>query len=206
MPIATRDGAGGGRTPAREAILDAARSLFAAHGLRGTTVRAIARRSGLSNTLLYYYFPRKDDLLDALLVPPDVLAPPAPQKWTGNSSTAATDYIIETFYRWADDDDFIRMVIVECYAGNQRVIGMLMAEIDVFIGNVATMLGQACSPSDAYDRARAISYGMIGMLWQGVMHNGPKCRLQMHSDSARDQLHNIIRLALPLPDVSIGVA
>src|SRR5688572_20306038 len=104
MPIATRDGAGGGRTPAREAILDAARSLFASHGLRGTTVRAIARRSGLSNTLLYYYFPKKDDLLDALLVPPDVLAPPATKTWTGQSLSTATEYITETFYRWANKD------------------------------------------------------------------------------------------------------
>lgn len=48
-------------------ILDAALEAFAAHGLRGARVEAIAAAAGLSKTNLLYYFPSKDALYEAVL-------------------------------------------------------------------------------------------------------------------------------------------
>src|ERR671925_1009828 len=50
---------GGG---AREAILDAARGHFAAHGFEGATLRAIARDAGVDPALVSYYFGSKSGL------------------------------------------------------------------------------------------------------------------------------------------------
>jgi TetR/AcrR family transcriptional regulator len=47
---------------AREAILSAARSEFAAKGLNGARVNQIADRAGVNKQLLYYYFGSKDHL------------------------------------------------------------------------------------------------------------------------------------------------
>jgi AcrR family transcriptional regulator len=56
--------AGGGE--ARERILDAAEDLFAADGFDATPTSRIAHRAGVAKGLLFYYFPRKMDLLRTL--------------------------------------------------------------------------------------------------------------------------------------------
>ncbi len=52
---------GGERT--REAIVEAARELFAEHGFAETTIRAVATRAGVDPALVHYYFADKDGLL-----------------------------------------------------------------------------------------------------------------------------------------------
>jgi TetR/AcrR family transcriptional regulator len=52
---------------AREAILDAAESRFAAHGFAGTTIKLIAGAVGVNTALLYYYFADKEALYAAVI-------------------------------------------------------------------------------------------------------------------------------------------
>jgi AcrR family transcriptional regulator len=55
---------------AREAILDAARRQFAAQGLEGATMRAIARDAGVDPALVSYYFGSKSGLfVESLRLP-----------------------------------------------------------------------------------------------------------------------------------------
>lgn len=51
----------------REALLDAARAEFAAKGLAGARVLAIAERAGVNKQMISYYFDGKDGLYQALL-------------------------------------------------------------------------------------------------------------------------------------------
>ncbi len=53
---------------ARERILDAAEALFAADGFDATPTSRIAHRAAVAKGLLFYYFPRKMDLLRTLFV------------------------------------------------------------------------------------------------------------------------------------------
>lgn len=55
-------------TDRREAILQAAAELLARAGIAETNLRQIARRAGMSNGTLHYYFPSKDELIDALIL------------------------------------------------------------------------------------------------------------------------------------------
>ena len=57
-----------GSGEARERILDAAEDLFAADGFESTPTDRIARRAAVAKGLLFYYFPRKMDLLRTLFV------------------------------------------------------------------------------------------------------------------------------------------
>ena len=57
-----------GSGDARERILDAAEDLFAADGFDATPTARIARRAAVAKGLLFYYFPRKMDLLRTLFV------------------------------------------------------------------------------------------------------------------------------------------
>jgi AcrR family transcriptional regulator len=51
------------RQALREQILDAAREMFATHGVEATTMRAIARKIDYTPTALYYHFKDKDALI-----------------------------------------------------------------------------------------------------------------------------------------------
>ncbi len=52
----------------RQAILQAARELFAAHGVDGVSVRRIAARAGVNHALVHRYFGAKDEMVAAILV------------------------------------------------------------------------------------------------------------------------------------------
>src|SRR5215207_7309897 len=55
-------------TERRQQILDAATEEFAAHGFLGATIKSIAQRAKLrSQALIYWYFPTKDALFEAVL-------------------------------------------------------------------------------------------------------------------------------------------
>lgn len=51
----------------RERVVEAARELFLAHGLRGTSMEAIARHAGVAKPTLYAHFPDKDAVFLAIL-------------------------------------------------------------------------------------------------------------------------------------------
>ncbi|SEP78724.1 TetR/AcrR family transcriptional regulator [Microlunatus flavus] len=55
----------------RERVRRAAREVFAAHGFRGATMRAIALRAGVDIALLSHYFGNKDGLFAATLELPE---------------------------------------------------------------------------------------------------------------------------------------
>ena len=59
-----------GSPDARQAILGAARELFAEQGFDRTTMRAVGARAGVDPALIYHYFGDKDGLLAAVVEPP----------------------------------------------------------------------------------------------------------------------------------------
>src|SRR5258708_33665161 len=57
-------------TDRRQQIVDAAFEEFAEHGFRGATIKRIAQRARLrSQALIYWYFPAKEALFEAVLGP-----------------------------------------------------------------------------------------------------------------------------------------
>jgi len=59
------------RAPQRRVtIVDSARHLFLRHGFNGATTRAIARRAGVTEAVLYQYFTSKEDLFDETMIRP----------------------------------------------------------------------------------------------------------------------------------------
>jgi len=59
----------------RDAIVDAARDAFAAHGYRGATIRHIAARANVDPALIYHYFDDKQRLFAATIdIPIDASA------------------------------------------------------------------------------------------------------------------------------------
>lgn len=72
MAVAARRGRRPGSPDTRAVILTEARTLFAAQGYAGTSVRAVAAAAGVDAALVHHYFGTKDDLfLAALQLPVD---------------------------------------------------------------------------------------------------------------------------------------
>jgi AcrR family transcriptional regulator len=57
----------GGAAATRQAILEAARELFAAHGVDGVSVRDIAASAGVNHALVHRYFGAKSEMVTAIL-------------------------------------------------------------------------------------------------------------------------------------------
>jgi AcrR family transcriptional regulator len=66
MPRRKEDGTSSSRTR-QASLITAATSLFAARGFRGTTTKEIAKAAGVSEALLFKYFPTKRALYAAIL-------------------------------------------------------------------------------------------------------------------------------------------
>ncbi len=80
MASTSRRGRRPGSPDTRAAILTEARTLFAARGYAGTSVRAVAAAAGVDAALVHHYFGTKDDLFVAALelpVDPRVVLAPA---------------------------------------------------------------------------------------------------------------------------------
>jgi AcrR family transcriptional regulator len=56
-----------GKALTREKILDCSLSLVDERGLSGFSIRALGDKLGVKGMAVYYYFPRKDDIVDALV-------------------------------------------------------------------------------------------------------------------------------------------
>ncbi|MEU8701589.1 TetR family transcriptional regulator [Streptomyces sp. NPDC048680] len=64
-----------GQNATRQAVLDAARTRFAADGFHATTIRKIAADAGVDAALVMQYFRSKDELFAAVMsISPDALA------------------------------------------------------------------------------------------------------------------------------------
>jgi AcrR family transcriptional regulator len=84
----------------RESILKAARQVFAEHGFRGTTTRALAEAAGVSEALLFQHFPSKEALYAAMLatITQERDVSPFRELMALEPSTAALVRIVHAFY------------------------------------------------------------------------------------------------------------
>src|SRR5919199_4934959 len=77
-----------GATTTREAILEAARHLFATRGYDGTTIRGIAAGAGVDPALVHHFFGAKDELFLTVLQMPETVLSQVPALLAGDLGSA----------------------------------------------------------------------------------------------------------------------
>jgi AcrR family transcriptional regulator len=101
----------------REAILDAAASLYARRGFAGASVADLASECGTSKSLIYHYFPAKDDILYGVMT----------------SHLEALVEAAETASRTGDAETSLRaltLAFMRLYAGAKDRHKVLLNELD----------------------------------------------------------------------------
>jgi AcrR family transcriptional regulator len=97
-----RTGRRPGKPGTREAVLDAARRLFAARGYDGATVRDLARAAGVDPALVHHYFGTKQQLFLAVVGTPVDPADFVPRV-TGGGLAQVPERLVRTFLSVWDD-------------------------------------------------------------------------------------------------------
>lgn len=108
----------------RQRILDAAESVFAAKGLEGTRMAAIAGLAGCNQALLYHYFAGKDELFTAVLEQTYANIRAAEQKLdlTDLPPTAAMQKLVEFSFDYVrDNPSFIKLINDENMHGAEHL-------------------------------------------------------------------------------------
>jgi AcrR family transcriptional regulator len=150
-------GHGGPRSAGtRRAILEAARSAFAAHGYDQTTIRSVAATAGVDPSMVMRYFGSKAGLFTAAstthLQPPDLSAVPA-----GQRGEALVRHIVERWDDAASRDEL--MLLMRTAVTSDAVAEQLQTVLrQMIIGPVA-----ALGASDADERGGFIATQLLGL-------------------------------------------
>jgi AcrR family transcriptional regulator len=163
---ATAPGHGGPRSAAtRRAILDAARSAFAARGYEQTTIRAVAAVAGIDASMVMRYYGSKAGLFAAAatadLQVPDLRAVPA-ERW----GEVLVRYLVE---RWEDtsrDDELI--LLLRTAVTSEAVAAQLQAVLTRLLTDpIAALYGArgdgATGDGRAAERAAFIGAQLLGL-------------------------------------------
>ena len=112
------------RQKSRQAILDAALTLFARKGYNETTTMDIARRVGISKGLIYNYFSSKEEILESLIT--EGIRAALPTLTTRDSVSDPKAQLEELIHQWIrlvkSDPDFMRLGIQLHTAGAFRKV------------------------------------------------------------------------------------
>jgi AcrR family transcriptional regulator len=161
--MAARDvpGAGGPRSAeTRRAILDAARSAFAARGYEQTTIRAVAAAAGIDASMVMRYYGSKAGLFAAAatadLQVPDLRAVPA-ERW----GEVLVRYLVE---RWEDssrDDELI--LLLRTAVTSEAVAAQLQDVLTRLLAEPIAALGDRLGDGRAAERSGLAGAQLLGL-------------------------------------------
>jgi AcrR family transcriptional regulator len=134
-----------GSDSTREAVLEAARELFAAHGYQTTTVRTVAAAAGVSPSMIHHFFATKDELfLAAIRMPVD------PETVLKTILDGPRDELAQRLVRvfvttWQDPvtGQALRSVLRAAMSGEAQAAGLRMFAEQLMLPRVSKALGVA---------------------------------------------------------------
>ncbi len=182
------------RSDSADRILAAARELFGRDGYHRTTLKQIADRCGLTDAAILYHFRSKREILDAILVPPDLPSVPLPAEWDPEAFAAG---VIELFYSFDGHWDLVRLIAVQ---------GWFYKDPDtlVFGGGLEKRFRerflpalQEHFPDEADEIAETIITFLQGFLLDRMISFGPQFEDVIAAPETRDHLERCVRTLLP---------
>ena len=157
----TRRGRRPGSPDTRSAILAEARSLFAAQGYAGTSVRSVATAAGVDAALVHHYFGTKDDLfLAALRLPVDPRVALAPA--IADGPDGAGERMLRVFLSVWDDPE-LRLPLLGVFRGVVEPDGQRLLR-DGFLPAVLGPVGDALGIDRPDLRMPLVASQILGLI------------------------------------------
>ena len=162
MATTRRTGRRPGNSGSRDAILDAARGLFAARGYDGATVRAIAAQAGVDPGLVMHFFGTKEGVFAAAMdlpyLPsqaiPEVIAAGPPDQ----AGERAARFFVDTWDAASARSPLLAMI--RSAATSEQAAGLLRGFLE---REVVSALAGAIGGRDAPLRASLAASQMVGL-------------------------------------------
>ncbi|MGD0924846.1 MAG: TetR family transcriptional regulator [Streptosporangiaceae bacterium] len=163
-----RTGRRGGDSGTREAILNAARKRFAAHGYDGATIRGIAADAGVDPALVHHFFGTKERLFAAavrLPVVPGELISSALSAGTGDPAGSLGERLVLTaLSAWdvAEIRDTFLGLLRSAATSEQALIMLREFVTEAIVGRLSTAAGTS-DPAQARYRAALVASQVVGL-------------------------------------------
>ncbi|MGE3076437.1 MAG: TetR/AcrR family transcriptional regulator [Dehalococcoidia bacterium] len=177
----------------RNRILQVARTLFAENGYSGTSVRLIARELGLSDPAVYYHFPSKQHLYEALLDEPDYGVLPLDVRPLNQESLI--DQILHMFAWWSERPELARMLLREQLAGEESSVAFLLSRQASWHEGVTVPLRQLLG-ADADGVSTTLFDLSAGVFWDAILSFGERFNDSVRQPYFQRRLRRMIELAV----------
>jgi AcrR family transcriptional regulator len=163
-----RTGRRGGDSGTREAILDAARARFAAHGYDGATIRRIAADAGVDPALVHHFFGTKERLFAAavrLPVVPGELIGSALAAGAGDPGGSLGEHLVMTaLSAWdvAEIRDTFLGLLRSAATSEQALIMLREFVTEAIVGRLSAA-AKTADPVEARYRAALVASQVVGL-------------------------------------------
>lgn len=182
-----------GRSETRDRILAVACELFARHGYRATTVRMIANCAQLSEPGVYYYFPTKRQLHDALLVRPPIDTPlPA-----NSDLEAAIEAMASFFTKYADSSNLVRLSFREQISGTSAAV-QFHRDNDTTYRDIVGPFFREYYGESAGQMEDLATFMLSGLFWDAILRYGDEFETAVRADAFQKHLRELLRSVLPV--------
>ncbi|WP_336603819.1 TetR/AcrR family transcriptional regulator [Agromyces seonyuensis] len=150
-----------GDSGTRDAILDAARDLFAARGYDGASVRAIATAAGVDPALIRHFFGDKDGLFAATMADRTVIPARIAEHLQGDPATAG-NRIVDAYLRMWEEPETrpVLMALIRSATTSEQAVGMLF---DVLGGRIREQSGITDPDGERMRRVALAGTQMLGV-------------------------------------------
>jgi AcrR family transcriptional regulator len=152
----------------------------------------IARHCGMSDPAIHYHFRSKADIYEALLVEPEY-GSPAPQVAADRQAIAA--FMEQRFWWWAEDAEFVRLLLREQLRGRPESINYLVSAQQQYRAELEQVAG-AVYGEGAQTLSDLAWYLLAGALWDVVLAYGPDAPDIIQQDYFRMRVRRLIDTAL----------
>lgn len=181
-----------GTSDTRDRILAVACELFARRGYRGTTIRMIAEGARLTDPAVYYYFPTKRELHDALLVEP-LIDSPLPAE---SSLETAITVLMRFFTSYAASSNLVRLSFREQISGAPSAIQFRRDNDLTYRGLVGPFFRRYFGEA-AETMEDIVTYMLSGFFWDAILRYGDKFESVVREDRFQERLKQMLQAVLP---------
>jgi AcrR family transcriptional regulator len=188
-----------GRDETRIRILVAARDTFASTGFDRTTIKMIAGRCGLTDAAIYYYFPSKRHLLEALwTIRPDrgIRGIPADKPLTRERLRLINDAALDFL---ADNHMLMRLMFREALSGDETAAALRNESRAMWRRALRDHLSTIADAPTTQQLSDTIMAYLTGRTMRLHMETGDEFSVAVRSEAFRAEVQEACLMLIELP-------